>query len=251
MPDPFRKVRPGEDVEFSAIAHNRMLEAAQAYGTRTGAGDPVPLSRQATVIHVRNDAGVDLNRGGVVGIGDVLADPTLSEESFLAEVSFSGLMPGDAGRRFGILIDAIPQDQVGRAVIDGVCHVKVDVINEGHRHARPIDSDHGKLESCAHGYAEILWREGDGPYGGGYDTGVQWAVVRLGTFGPHLFRGTVTTAISGGPSSDGRADLLLPHGGVEEDAEINNDYTAGVAVGKKIVCYADEDGKFWLLTADC
>ena len=251
MPDPFKAVNPGDEIELTAIAWNAMLDAARQVGPRTGGNSgPIP-GRQATIVQVSNGTGGDLARNSVVGLDGPIFTPEQSEDAFLREVTFRTITPDIDlhKRRFAILLDAIPADQVGRAYLDGVCQVKVDVVNESHRFARLIDMESGHLESCAHGYAELLWTEADGAYYG-YDTGVMWAIVRLGTFGPHLFRGIVTTAISPGISSDGRATIQLV-GGSKKDVTINNDYDASVAVGKAIVAYVDEDGNFWLLTADC
>jgi hypothetical protein len=181
MPDPFRKVNPGDPVEFTAVAWNAMLDAARSSQFRTG-GDAAPIPRrQATIVNVTNGTGSDLNRNSVVGLDGPIFTPEQSEDAFLREVAFRAITPDIDlhKRRYAVLLDAIPADQVGRAYLSGVCQVRVDLIDPSHEFARIVDMDSAKLESSRFGHAQILWTEADGAYYG-YDTGVMWAIVRLG-----------------------------------------------------------------------
>jgi hypothetical protein len=87
-----------------------------------------------------------------------------------------------------------------RAFLAGVCQVKVDVRDETHGYAEAIEGEVGHLRSSNTGTAQLLWTESDGGYaygyGDGYGDGVQWAIVRLGSFPPGARYARTTTTLT-------------------------------------------------------
>jgi hypothetical protein len=198
MPDPFAKVQPGQQVTFSATAWNAMLAAGRAEMMRQsdkGVGT-LTTGRNSTIVRVQNNSGVDLDRHAVLGLDGPIFTPTDSLDSFLQEVTFSGIDPVDASRgRFCVLMEPAPIDRVVRAWVAGVCQVRVDLTDTAHAFAEVETGETGLLVSGDTGSAEILWCETDDGYYG-YETGEQWAIVRLGAVASIVQIAKATTSIT-------------------------------------------------------
>lgn len=181
MPDPFHKVRPGDDLNVSATAYNAIIDAAQAEQRRQlgNDSDPRTTTRDASIIRVKNGTGSDLPRLSVVGLSTPIFTPTDSLDAFLREVTFRGIVPTSSHLgKFAILLEPAATDQVVRAFVSGVCPVMVDVSDADHTCADVDPTQTDALASSETGTAQILWKEGDDdPV---YATGPQWAVVRFG-----------------------------------------------------------------------
>lgn len=204
MPDPFRALIPGDNPPSSVRTWNAMIEAGRAvtdsrFGSRF---DPLTTGRNSTLIRVRNDTGAALDRCRVVGLDGPIFTPSASEDVFLREVTFRAVTPTVAAHsgKFAVLLEPIPVDTVGRAWLAGVCPVQVDIIDEAHGYADVTDGDGSKLTSSHIGTAQILWFEGADVYGP-YDTGAQWAVVRLGCRTGDVAIGVVSVEIPKASSS--------------------------------------------------
>ena len=199
MPDPFRYLQPGDNFPTSVRTWNAMIEAgklaaADRFGSRF---DPLSTTRSSALVRVLNDTGAGLDRCSVVGLDGPVFTPTDSEDAFLREVAFRGVTPtvADHSGKFAVLLEPIAPDTIGRAWVAGVCPVMVDVIDEAHGYADVTDGDGTKLTSSHIGTAQILWFEGGEVYGP-YDTGEQWAIVRLGCRPGDVAIGQVTSTIS-------------------------------------------------------
>lgn len=185
MPDPFRHLQPGDAFPTSARLWNAMIDAgrqaeASKYNSQQG---PLTTSRTSTIIRVLNDTGANLDRGRIVGLEEPIFVPEeTSEAAALREVAFIGVEPATkhAGK-FAVLLEPAPMDVVVRAVIAGACWARVNVVDETHAYADIEDGETGALKSSFDGSAQIIWKEGDIPYGYYYGGGEQWAVVRLGS----------------------------------------------------------------------
>lgn len=186
MADPFAPVQPNQPVVFSATAWNAMLAAGKAFrANQTGtASDPLTTTRSSSLIRVLNDTGTNLEQGQIVGLEEPIFVPEeTSVEAFLREVAFIGVTPTtDHIGKFAVLMEPAPPDVVVRAWVAGACMARVNVVDETHTYADVEDGETGALKSSFDGSAQILWKESDIPYGY-YDTGEQWAIVRLGTSG--------------------------------------------------------------------
>lgn len=181
MPDPYRKVAQGDPVTFSASAWNGMLDAARtlAFSRHDRFSDDRETTRRSGIVLVKNETAADLPRRAVVGLDGPIFAPSVSEEAFLRDVAFRGVEPDATHRdRFVILLEPAPGARVVRAFASGVCQARIDIVDQEHRFAVAEPGSTDRLASAASGSAQILWREGDEGYG--YETGEQWAIVRLG-----------------------------------------------------------------------
>lgn len=176
MPDPFKKVRPGEDVTFSAAVWNAMIDAARAArdgGGGTGGARTTP--RDGDIVRVRNDSGADLARRSVLGLDGPIFTPADSEDAFLREVTFKGVTPtGDHQGKFCILLEPAPQNRVVRAYVGGVAQVKLHVADPAHTCADVSAGDTSALLTSDDGSAQVLWKD-SGAYGAAV-----WSLVRFG-----------------------------------------------------------------------
>lgn len=199
MSDPYRKVRPGDPLNFSALVWNSVLDVARPRGGNSGPPGPLTTGRNAAIVRVKNESGSDLSRNSVLGLGDPVFHPDTSEDAFLREVAFRGVLPQapDHLGKFCVLLEPAPVDRVVRAYVAGVCPVRLVVADDNHNRADVTDDDATALTTATYGSAEILWREGTDEYGYGYGPDPQWALVRLGP-PPALVPFRVTSGVAAG-----------------------------------------------------
>jgi hypothetical protein len=204
MSDPYGKKQQGDRVEFSALAENAKLAAAQAEAMRRlsrRAGE-LTTTREASIVKVKNETGSDLLRRSILGLGSPIFLPSDNVDAFLREVTFRGAIPTfpDHFGKFAILLEPAKAGQVVRAYLAGVTNVRLNLVDLGHTHADITDSDTSALISGDDGAAQILWHELD-------TTGEQWGVVRIGGAAP---RGALVgeTGVGGIPAASG---LTLGH----------------------------------------
>lgn len=200
MSDALRKVQAGQSLEIPATAYNAFIDAARDFRERTaGLGQGAQRAfQQASIILVRNDSGADRARFDVLGLDAPVISPADNEDAFKNQVVLGGVMPlaGACEGRFVVLAEPIAASGIGRAFAAGVCPARIDVPNEDHdwRFADLGDGVAGNLVVHTRGTATILWRAGG--------TGLQWAVVRLGTpLAMRLF--PVVLSQTGGAQGDG------------------------------------------------
>jgi hypothetical protein len=178
MPDPWRKVIPGEEVQFSASAWNAMLAAAAAEQQRRHSKrvEEQDQRRDGDIVRVWNATNQTLPARAVLGLAGPIFRPSDSVEAFLREVAFRGVVPeaSHAGR-FCVTLEPARPGQVVRAFLDGVTHARVEVLDPAHICADAEPGNTINLVTSESGSAQILMIE-DAPYGGGKS----WAVVRLG-----------------------------------------------------------------------
>jgi hypothetical protein len=130
---------------------------------------------------VQNDTGGDLDTGAVVGLDGPLEDaPTTAPLAFQnSELTFSGIAPADPDHvgKFAVLVDPIPTGAVGRACIQGVVRVQVQIDDADVADWADIDDgETGNLLAAASGSARILWRDGTG-------AGTAWCICLIGCGG--------------------------------------------------------------------
>jgi hypothetical protein len=105
-----------------------------------------------------------------------------------------GTPTGTTGGAFCIAVEPIPAGQFGRAAIDGVVQVKLDVQSQDYVFARTKASS-SELQAASQGDAVILWKES------GTGTG-KWGLVRIGGAGAMgVKRGTFTAPWSKGSTA--------------------------------------------------
>jgi len=195
--DDLKKVARGQALRIPAAAYNSFIDAAVDYRNRTVGieGEYKQRDTRNGVIFVRNDSGGDLEQFEVLGIDEIVIGPEDNEREFRNRTVLAGVTPDETEHRgrFVIVAEPIAPGKIGRAYIDGVTPVKLDVPDEENepRFAEMDDGQTGNLKAMTVGSASILWREGG--------TGVQWAVVRIGQ-APILF--PVELEKSGGEQGD-------------------------------------------------
>jgi hypothetical protein len=119
------------------------------------------------------DSDVDLDRFCAVGLGAPVVSPWDNLTEFRENAALAATIPDadtDAGR-FAILLEAIPEDGFGRAMLAGVAPVQLEVVDEDHAFADVTDGIAWKLTTADAGGAQILWKESG--------TGTKWGLVRL------------------------------------------------------------------------
>jgi hypothetical protein len=264
MPDPYRKVSVNDELVIPANAWNDAVDAGRAEKQRQNdrlSGDRT-TTRDACILRVKNETGGNLSRAAVVGLDGPIFAPSDSLDAFLREVTFRGVTPAASHRgRFAILLAPAASGVVARAYLAGVCPVKVDVIDADHQFA-DVDPTHtDRLVSAGSGPAQILWREGDAGYGYGYETGEQWALVRIGGGdggGGARYALTGHDGIPGmvGATLGSGSITLYPRDGstlVEPDSpEVETCYNAGSTVsGDTFIVVAKVDGAWSVVVEKC
>jgi hypothetical protein len=263
VPDPYRKLQYGQVVDFRTVTWNAMLEAALAQKARQHDRrvPERPSFRQSGVIRVKNESDRDLSRGHVLGLDRPIFTPGDSEDAFLREVAFRGVVPTvDHRGRFCVTLDPIGAGRIGRAYVSGVCQVRVDVTGPFDQYADIIPDETGMLRSADAGSAQILWMETEDPYGYGhgyaYDGEDDWAIVRLGPpCGGYI--GVTTEDIDapvGLTWSSGTARLYDDGGDTPRDLGVQTVYlwfSVDIPSGTKVRVNPGRGGKLWIDGADC
>jgi len=171
------KVKRGQKIIFRAEHWNAFADAANAHLARQlgQAAGELRFPPSAITVPVKNVSFADRGRFEVLGIDDVLFDPTDDEDAFLREpFAFEGCKPDedDHAGRFVILVGPVKANKIGRAFLQGLTPVKVEVTDETHTYADVLDGSCTKLASRQHGAAKVLWKQPG--------VGEKWAVVLLG-----------------------------------------------------------------------
>jgi len=171
------KVKRGQKITFRAEHWNSFAEAANAHLARQfgQAAGELRFPASAVTVPVKNVSPSHRARFEVLGIEDVLFDPTDDEAAFLREpFAFEGARPDDEDHqgKFVVLAEPVNVNRIGRAFIQGLTPVKVEVTDETHTYADVLDGSYAKLASRQHGAAKVLWKQPG--------VGEKWAVVLLG-----------------------------------------------------------------------
>lgn len=179
MGDHLKKVSKGDKLRIPAAAYNAFIDTARDFQARQRgiSSTPQASTRSSGIVLVRNDSGEDLSRYTVLGIDSPIIDPEDNLDGFKNRVAVVGVTPSEDDHvgKFVVLLEPLKSGAVGMAYGAGICPVKVDVPDDEvkYPYADIVDGQTAHLEAKHHGAAAILWREGG--------TGVQWALVRLGS----------------------------------------------------------------------
>jgi hypothetical protein len=180
--DSYRRVQSGQPLRIAADAWNEMLQVARDHraSNALAAGGIAGAVRDADIVLVKNEAGTDVPRFGVLGIAGVIFTAAESLSEFQARIAFRGVEPAlpDHRGRFVVCLEPIADGKIGRAWVSGVCAVKVQGANvSALQYCDPIDGSFDTLQAADHGSARILHRD---PTGEGIGGQIRWCVVRLG-----------------------------------------------------------------------
>ncbi len=173
----FGKVSPGDPTDLikSARYHNAIIDLLSDHG-QLEASEPFsnPLDRETSVVRVKNTAGVDVPRGGVLGLGGVVVDADENEGHFLdADPCFQGVKPTTDSHsvRFVVALGPIAQGRIGPCVASGWVPAKVDIESTTHIAAKLINNDVDKLASSDDGSIPLVIAQ--------IAKGVKWAMVKV------------------------------------------------------------------------
>lgn len=127
----------------------------------------------SSYVTVKNNTGSDVERFGVMGIGDVEITFATNEGQFKKLVYMDGETPAADTHegRFVVALESIPDGQVGRCAYAGLVQCQINVRNQYHDRADIKDTDLTQLDSGHVGAAKILWVAGT--------TGTQWAIIDI------------------------------------------------------------------------
>jgi hypothetical protein len=155
-----------------ASDHNAILDELRSLrirlakverGVRGGTAAEEPAQKAS----VWNNTGGDLPPRSIVALGEQVLS---SDGSDLSRRIITGNKPDASVASFAIYPDGVSDGEVADAYCYGICQCTVNVTNETHVYANPVDGVTGYLESGSSGLALMLDREGG--------TGQQWAIVQ-------------------------------------------------------------------------
>jgi hypothetical protein len=174
-----KKVTSGEKFQVKADTWNSFIDAAVHHkNTQLKLGaDTLRGSLKTGIILVRNDSGSLLEQFMPVILDDLIIQPDDEEK----EQEFKSRAPVFSGKKvsadnkdtpFAILQVPLESEKLGKALLQGITPVKVNVGNESHQYAK---LDASELVSCSNGVGRILWKESG--------TGEKWVLLQLGSGG--------------------------------------------------------------------
>lgn len=174
MPDPLRKVSPGEKLpRFPAALFNDLVEVAADHRARgqMGQRDAGKQYAEGNDLRVLNDTGSTLSRFGIVRVAAPFIGTDDNEPEAFANPNVTGLAPLGNDFAWGVMQEPLADGAVGKVRLAGVTWARVNVTSESHRFARPVAGSLTTLVSSSLGGAPILTK----PSG----TGVGMCQIRL------------------------------------------------------------------------
>ena len=187
---------PGQPINLSASDYNGAVEAGRWYQRerRLGGGGSSPvLPVGSTIVQVRNDTGGDLDAGAVVEIDDTILTTPSNQFPWFSAIARAGNDPVCA-----VLLDPIPEDGVGPAVLAGIVFADVDIVDEDNTHARVVPGS-TQLKGDFGGWCRIVYK----PSG----TGVKSCAVLLGHTEQTVRKAKASGTITAG--STGTANVFI------------------------------------------
>ncbi len=153
-----RRVRPGEKLNITAAEYNRLLAAADAIARDrlSGGGGNRTHVRDAATVRVHYQSAITVPIGGIVGFNAPLGDPDVDNTAlarFVRDATIQSVRPiaDDHTGRFGVAIEPIAEDKVGRVVFAGVVAARVNIQETWHQCADVSDSGGTTLQSKPNG----------------------------------------------------------------------------------------------------
>lgn len=189
----YRRLRPGDGLEaISATAYNAMLDMLEGGSSHSTS----PLSETAgggpfNAVLAKNNTGNALPAFGIVRLAQPLFLPSDVLANFQRRYAYSALKPTGPSN-FAVMLSKAGAGDLKHASIAGVAPVTIDVQDEDHDRAAPINNDSQKLASGFAGTAEILWKESG--------TGLKQAVIRWPILPQRRMLGTTSAVITPGNS---------------------------------------------------
>lgn len=167
--NPLEKVKPGDQLEIRADTWNTFVEAAQHYLENklpVSTSDPSQRLRPRLILPVRNDSGVDRNRGDVLEISDVFPQPADNLDAFHENPGLRGIIPsGDPTKTVATLLEPAASGAHARAILSGVAAGRVYVATTAEQNAkrfifaRAKNGDATQYQLAPFGPHRVLWLE--------------------------------------------------------------------------------------------
>lgn len=192
MAGPMQKVKRGDPLVIPAATFNTFVDAARDFQDRQRSArrDAVREQRDTGIVLVRNESGADRERFDVLGIEGPIIERVDNEDEFKQRVALKGVVPSSPHPgKFAILLEPAKDQAIVRACVDGVCVVRVRMVDEAHTSADVAIGVASRLESGDSGTARLLWVE---PVEDRQDPEIAWTVARIGGGGG----GSVTAAFA-------------------------------------------------------
>lgn len=171
----FRKVRPGQPLRITAKAWNRVLDTVATQPEFAGSAGA--YGRINHVVQIKNTTSSTIPKWGVLEITGIANDPTAGESSLLqfqeVPILEGGTPSSTTAGKFVVAVEPIAAGKFGRAAIDGVVQVKVEVDKATDKFVT-CKASTGEMKTAERGEGLILWKDGG--------TGTnKWALVRIGS----------------------------------------------------------------------
>ncbi|MCP4594496.1 MAG: hypothetical protein GY842_27510, partial [bacterium] len=133
---------------------------------------------QTGIILIRNESGAARARFDVLGIAGPIIKPSDNADAFKERVALRGVTPAaEHAGRFVVLTEPLATGAIGRAYADGICPVRVEMVDENLGFAEVEAGTVDTLQSASGGSAGLLWvqpvEERDHP-------AIAWTVARIG-----------------------------------------------------------------------
>jgi hypothetical protein len=170
------KVATGEKFKVKANTWNSFIDAADYHKNhqlRLGS-EALRSNTKTGIILVSNDSGSLLEQFSPVILDNLIIQPDNDEK----EQEFKSRVPVFSGKKvsadnkdkpFAILQVPLESGKLGKAMLQGITPVKVNIGNESHKYAKLSATG---LVSGGNGIGGILWKESG--------TGDKWALLQLG-----------------------------------------------------------------------
>jgi hypothetical protein len=163
---------------ISARAWNRAQDAADiVLGQAPGAtaGPTTAYSPPYEYVYCRNTSPRLVPRFGVLEIDGLEITPGGESDDgtsqFVEMPVVTGVVPGNS-IRWGVALEPIAPDKIGRLAVAGVVQARVNVISTGHQFVRLKDQDETQLITDGQGQGLILWAEEEVGES-------RWALIRI------------------------------------------------------------------------
>jgi hypothetical protein len=162
---------------IQSVAWNDFVDTAK-WAKRFRDGNKMPADaneRPLDVIRVRNESGAAVVQFGVLGLGDMVINPTDNVNLFKTQAWWKGIMPLEpkSTARFCVALEPLAINAIGYAAVGGVVPVQLsgDDQTKHYEFAEATASSTAGLHACSRGGARIVWREDAGD--------PRWALVSL------------------------------------------------------------------------
>jgi hypothetical protein len=248
---PYQRIHAGDTIEaISARAWNALVSDLENRQLPSLPFDFSTAPGSRTAIYIKNIAPSTIPSFGVLGIEGPLYTPSASANAltfFQRHPVLRGTIPAASVHRSKFVIPHKPikAGQIGRAYIQGLIPVKLQIVSANHTHADVEDGNTLRLRSGYVGAAEIVWKESG--------TGVKNALIRYPVLDWAVIYGKMEEEILPGETKNMR---VWRQGTSTADIEpVKLAWTHGnqkISVNKQVVAEWKRDDQCWSIArAEC